>query len=389
MFKNTSRGLGVPTSMEFLGPDDILVLEISGDLQRIVNGVMLSPPLLHLPVAEGTERGLLGISVGATNESSQITYVFIYYTGTAVNGTEEAFRNRLYRYEFKNDTLQNPKLLLNLPAEPGPKHMGGKVTIGPDGSIYFTIGDLDEMMIYNFTSLNFASGTPADGRGGILRVNQEGEPVEGIIGDRYPLNLYYAYGIRNSFGIDFDPITGNLWDTENGPDFGDEINLVEPGFNSGWAKVQGIWELAKCGRGDTVTQPADLVSFNGKGKYSIPELIWVQAVAPTAIKFFNSDEWGEEYKNDLLVSDFNYGNIYHFDLNQDRSKLIMNYSAKNTNDTILINRPSDLNHNLLAQVKSEGGIADLEVGPDGNLYVLFIGYNNNGGIYKISLKDNN
>ena len=56
---------------------------------------------------------------------------------------------------------------------------------------------------------------------------------KGILGNTYPLNLYYAYGIRNSFGMDFDPVTGKLWDTENGPDYGDEINLVEPGFNSG------------------------------------------------------------------------------------------------------------------------------------------------------------
>jgi hypothetical protein len=55
--------------------------------------------------------------------------------------------------------------------------------------------------------------------------------------------LYYAYGLRNSFGIDFDPVSGNLWDTENGPGFGDEINLVKPGFNSGWIKIQGIWPI--------------------------------------------------------------------------------------------------------------------------------------------------
>jgi aldose sugar dehydrogenase len=75
---------------------------------------------------------------------------------------------------------------------------------------------------------------PPDGRGGILRVTQDGEIVQpSILGDEHPLDMYYAYGIRNSFGIDFDPETGNLWDTENDPSFGDEINLVEPGFNSG------------------------------------------------------------------------------------------------------------------------------------------------------------
>ena len=54
------------------------------------------------------------------------------------------------------------------------------------------------------------------------------------------MDLYYAYGIRNSFGIDFDPITGRLWDTEIGLDGKDEINIVEPGFNSGWRQIQGL-----------------------------------------------------------------------------------------------------------------------------------------------------
>ena len=69
----------------------------------------------------------------------------------------------------------------------------------------------------------------------------------GILGDKYPLDIYYAYGIRNSFGIDFDPVTGKLWDTENGPQFGDEINMVEPGFNSGSDRVYGIWEADEFG----------------------------------------------------------------------------------------------------------------------------------------------
>ena len=70
-------------------------------------------------------------------------------------------------------------------------------------------------------------------------VGLDGKPVnnQGILGDISPLNLYYAYGIRNSFGIDFDPVTGNLWDTENGPAYADEINIVKPGFNSGYTPV--------------------------------------------------------------------------------------------------------------------------------------------------------
>lgn len=75
-----------------------------------------------------------------------------------------------------------------------------------------------------------------------MRLKQDGREVEPVLGKNVNLNKYYAYGIRNSFGIAFDPIIANLWDTENGPDYADEINLVKPGFNSGWDKVQGFWE---------------------------------------------------------------------------------------------------------------------------------------------------
>ena len=79
-----------------------------------------------------------------------------------------------------------------------------------------------------------------DGTSGIIMITKNGIPVaNSSLGERVPLYLYYSYGLRNSFGIDFDPLTGKLWDTENGDDFGDEINLVEPGFNSVWSKVQG------------------------------------------------------------------------------------------------------------------------------------------------------
>ena len=64
-----------------------------------------------------------------------------------------------------------------------------------------------------------------------------------MLADHSPLNKYYAFGIRNGFGLAFDPVTSKLWDTENGPGYGDEINLVEPGFNSGWLRVQGWWPV--------------------------------------------------------------------------------------------------------------------------------------------------
>ena len=94
--------------------------------------------------------------------------------------------------------------------------------------------------------------------------------------------------------MDFDPITGKLWDTENGPLYGDEINIVEPGFNSGWSKVQGIWQPTKnLTSGALVLNSNNLIDFVRKGMDSLPEFIWKQPVGPTAIKFFNSDKVGK------------------------------------------------------------------------------------------------
>ena len=130
---------------------------------------------------------------------------------------------------------------------------------------------IDDLLYHRTQAQNTASGGPPDLTGGIIRVTQEGKPVtNGPIGNTYPLNLYYAYGIRNSFGMDFDPVTGKLWDTENGPNYGDEINLVEPGFNSGWVQVQGIWtpngEIGNENAGPLNLHPSNLIDFSGKGK---------------------------------------------------------------------------------------------------------------------------
>jgi len=388
-----------PTSMAFLGPNDILVLEKNeGTVKRILNGTVLSEPLLRVNVANQNESGMLGIAVTTKHFLNQnkkedikqeyrpdTVFVFLYYTetkgkdGNYVIGSKEPTSNRLYRYEFVDNKLVNPKLLLELPTTPAAFHNGGKITIGPDNNIYLTVGDLG---IFNASQLptlvqNLKDGQESDGSGGILRITQNGQIVgKGILGKEHSLSLYFAYGIRNSFGIDFDPVTGNLWDTENGLQVGDEINQVKPGFNSGWVKVQGVWEL----RNQTIigifNNTKQLVNFKGTGKYSSPEFVWKQIVGPTDIKFLNSIKLGKDYENDIFVGDFHNGYLYHFDLNNDRTQLSLQKP--------LIDKMAD-NKDELEKVtfaKGFGGITDLEVGPDGYLYVLgpYFGGSNCGSI---------
>jgi aldose sugar dehydrogenase len=374
-----AQGLSSPTSMAFLGPNDILVLEKeSGTVQRITNGQMLPQPLLQVPVSTTSERGMLGIAIAKHNNGP--TYVFLYYTKAGGGGGgSQSLANVLYRYELLNDQLVNPKLLLNLPALRGPNHDGGKVIIGPDNNVYTVIGDL---RTHRTQAQNVANGPPADSTGGILRVTQDGQPVSNdpLGQGTTPLNLYYAYGIRNSFGIDFDPVSGKLWDTENGPTFGDEINLVEPGFNSGWVQVMGIWTpqgtIGKETAGPVNSNPSsNLVDFGGKGKYRAPEFVWLKPVAPTALKFFNSAKLGNQYQNDMFVGDIKKGNLYHFDLNQARTGLVLDGTLSNK----ISNTPNDSQPVIFASGFEEG-ITDLQVGPDdGYLYVLTLA----GSIYRI------
>ena len=372
-----AEGLSTPTTMAFVGPDDILVLEKdTGMIKRIVNGKVLPKPVLDVNVANSVERCLCGIAV---SKNGATTYVFIYYTQIdGKDGEDKAGKqpigNRVYRYELSGDALINPVLLMDLPANPGPRHNGGNIIIGPDNNLYVAIGDVDGSFKGPTTETktqNYNNGIDPDGRSGILRITQNGQPTDGILGDSIPLRLYYAYGIRNSFGLDFDPISGNLWDTENGPGNGDEINLVLPGFNSGWQQVQGLASLE-----DSFSE-SDLQNFNGKGHYSDPELVWVNTAGPTAVKFLKSTKLGTTYENDMFVGDVHNGRIYHFDLTPDRKDLILPQELSSR----VIEKPTSPGVSNIVFGEGFGGITDLEVGPDGNLYVVSIGL---GSIYQIS-----
>jgi glucose/arabinose dehydrogenase len=369
------KGIDFPTSMAFLNSDEILVLEKNnGVVRRIVNGMSLSEPLLDVNVANANERGLLGIAV-AKNDGNT-TNVFLYYTEskerdgnddcptpTDCKKGNDPLGNRLYRYDLIEDKLTNPKLLLDLPTKPGPAHNGGVITLGPDNNVYLVIGELTSM---GTQASNIQNGSAPDGRGGILRVTQNGGVVEGILSNTTLLNLYYAYGIRNSFGMDFDPLSGNLWDTENGPGNADEINLVKPGFNSGWSKVQGIWEVKDAFGDNTVLKPDNLIDFDGTGRYSVPKFIWNNTVAPTTVKFLTSDKLGTQYENDLFIGDANNGNIYHFDLNNDRTELVLQGQLTDkVADNISENQD-------IIWGKGFGIITDIQIGPEGYLYILSI-----------------
>src|SRR5919106_1207235 len=298
-------GLEMPSSMAFLDNDDIIITQKDNGRVRLVsNGILQPQPILQVPVVNNSERGLLGVAI-ANITSSTMKTVFLYYTepvGDQVN-------NRIYRYEWNGTgNLIGGQLILDLPGEPGPNHDGGKIAIGPDRMLYAVIGDLNRDGMLQ----NLRDGPLPDDTSVILRIdyngNGIGNPLSAIGID---LSKYYAYGIRNSFGFDFDPLTGILWDVEDGPAEYDEINIVLPGFNSGWGRAMGPISRERI----TVE---DLVHFEGS-HYADPVFSWLRTPAVTDIEIFNSSSLGERYTYNMFVGDFNNGNLYFFPINSTRS----------------------------------------------------------------------
>jgi glucose/arabinose dehydrogenase len=395
-----AQGLNSPTSMTFLDSTHILVLEKeTGAVRLIVNGQLQNQPILTVPINTENERGLLGIvsTADTTTTTTNNKFVFLYYT-EANNNINSELRNRIYRYQWNGINLINPVLILDLPAIPGPNHDGGKMVIGSqDHYLYAVIGDLN----HRGQLQNIKDGPPPDNTSVILRIN----PLDGSPAKNNPFvntsnnnsgnnnnnggksstlmdssRYYYAYGIRNSFGLAFDPILHNLWDTENGPGEYDEINLVKPGFNSGWIKVMGPITQSGISSGEN-----QLVNLPGS-KYLDPVFSWKAPVAVTGIEFLNSSKLGNRYKDNVFVGDYNNGNLYFFELNNTRT----GFNFNNSNQLKLQQQQAGLTDLVVDNDQEEsqvtfgsgfGSITDIKTGPaDGYLYIVSI---SDGIIYRI------
>ena len=330
---------GSPTTMAFVG-DDILVLQKEdGKVRLIKDGVLQEKPVLDVEVNSSGERGLLGITTAGST-------VYIYFTESTHDGSE-SLGNRIYRYDWNGQELINQILVKKLPST-NYYHNGGAMVTGLDGSVYAVIGDTGTYGVLQ----NHPSGGIND-TSVILRVVPEGP--------------YYAMGIRNSFGLAIDPVNGNLWATENGPDDFDEINLVAPNFNSGWDVIMGP---------ATEAELSTLPDYDGYA-YSDPEFSWEQVIAPTALSFVDSNEF-EKYKNSLFVADCIFGNLYKFELNSNRDGFIFDDPAL---ADMVVNRNETMQE--IGFGTGFGCITDLEVGPDGFLYVVSL---SEGTIYRIMPK---
>ena len=353
MVEKFATGLQYPTTMYFVG-DDILVLEKNtGKVIRISdNGVLYNEPALDVPVIQDNEAGLLGI-VYLSN------HVYLSFT-ESLSGFDkrdrENARNAVYQYDWNGEKLTNPILIKELPGHLSSIHHGGIITTSLNNEIYFVIGDQEQRTTFQNIPIDATYET-----GSIFKIDTESKNSVEL----------FAVGIRNSFGLAVDPVTGYLWDTENGIDKFDEINLVKPGFNSGWISIMG----------PSYRVDVDLSTLNQKPfenfVYSDPEFSWHVTVAPTAIAFPDKDSF-ERYSDWLFVGDYNNGRIYNFQLNSDRTGFVF-YNQKLSD--LVLDDNDEVDEILFA--KGFQGVTDIKF-HDGAMYVVVIG---DGSIYKISPKN--
>jgi len=268
--------LAQPTSMAFLGHNDLLVLEkASGQVKRIING-SLDSTVLDLAVNSASERGLLGIALHPRFPENPGVYLFWTESLSGTDSVDLAdvplLGNRVDRFRWTGSMLVHETNVIRLRAfqeDAGQplrgNHDGGIIRFGKDRKLYIYMGDNGRRgQMQNLPDgPGPMGGQPDDQFGGpepdnahltgvILRLNDDGTtPRDNPFfragasrGGEAGANLQkvFAFGIRNGFGMAFDPFTGNLWEAQNGDDSFTEINRVEKGANLGWVQVMGPLE---------------------------------------------------------------------------------------------------------------------------------------------------
>jgi glucose/arabinose dehydrogenase len=270
--------------MVFLGPADYFVLEkASGQVKRVIGGVIQPTPVLDLAVNSASERGLLSMALHPNFPATPFVYVrwTESSTGADTNATANVplLGNRVDRYTWNGSSLVFDRAIIALrarqtdnvpvPGHPGTNnnnengnHNGGVIRFGPDGKLYIYTGDLGRRGLMQnlplgpfltapFVDDTFGGPEPDNAHlsGNILRLNDDGSAptdnpffaVGSAVGGEVGANIrkLFAYGFRNSFGMAFDPVSGALWETENADDAFSEINRVIPGMNGGWIQIAG------------------------------------------------------------------------------------------------------------------------------------------------------
>jgi len=431
-------GLSQPTSMAFIGTNDFLVLEKdTGRVRRVTNGALQST-VLDLAVNSASERGLLGIALHPNFNINRFVYLYWTESSTGVDSSNLAdvplLGNRVDRYVWNGSTLTFDRNLIKLrsyQADPNQplrgNHNGGVLRFGPDGKLFILMGDNGRRgFLQNVTS----GGTvPDDQYGGpepdnahltgfILRLNDGGttpadnpfyNATTNLTGEAAAnIKKLYTYGVRNGFGLAFDPLSGNLWDQENGDDAFDEMNRVTAGSNNGWVQMMGpmsrvaqfkqIESTYGAGNLQQLRWPPSLIADTPQdalsrlymlpgAHYNEPEFSWKYPTPAAPLGFVQGRGLGPQFEGDMFVGAartfLDGGFLFRFKLTSDR--LHFAFTDPRLTDLVADNLDKfDITESESLLIGKDFGITtDIETGPNGDLYVVS---NTNSSVYEISGK---
>jgi glucose/arabinose dehydrogenase len=444
-------GLDQPISMAFIGRNDMLVLEkASGQVKRVVDGEVQGV-VLDLPVNSASERGLLGIALHPSFRSNGWVYLFWSESRTGADSiTLDGVRllgNRIDRFEWDGEALEFDRSIMQFRSFQADadqplrgNHNGGVLRFGPDRKLYAIVGDTGRRgQLQNLVDGPFGPGIPDDPFGGpepddahrtgvIVRLNSDGSAprdnpffragraLPGEVGAN--VQRLFAYGLRNSFGLTFDPRSGDLWEQENGDDSFSELNRVEPGMNSGWVQVMGpasrVAQFKAIETDPTAPQPFTPNGYFGLQQvrwpptniadtpaqalarlfmlpgahFSDPELSWKFEVAPGGIGFLDSNALGREYRRDLFMGgarDFlEGGHLFRFELTGNRRAVDVDDPRLDDGVADNVNKWEITESESLLFGRNFGVGTDVQTGPDGHLYIVSL---SRGSVYEIHRAD--
>lgn len=287
------EGLRFPTNMAFATDGRLFFTEKATGAVRLASadGVLDPEPVRSIAVGSTGETGLLGIALHPRFTEGE-PWIYLYLSDPADG------MNRLVRVRADDAVTGLEPLLTTVPAT-NAYHNGGDLLFGPDGMLYVAVGEAHEAE---------RAQDPEDVGGKVLRLTPEGSPAPGNPTEGNPA---FTLGHRNSFGLCADPATGDLWETENGPDVNDEVNRLEAGANYGWPDVTG----------------------DSGGRFADPVTVFPDTVALTGCAW---------WRGELLAGSWNDGRVRRIDTATGDATEVLGFPA---------------------------GVTDLQVGPDGALYV--------------------
>jgi glucose/arabinose dehydrogenase len=208
------------------------------------------------------------------------------------------------------------------------------------------------------------------GAGVIFRVNDDGTiPADNPWAGHKDAEVrkYFAVGVRNSFGLAFDPETKLLWDTENGDMLWDELNVVPAKFNSGSNYIMGpLWDPDNKGKRRREVPADDVLG----SVYGDPVFSWYRCRGLTCLAFLSTERYGERYKDTLLVGETNASWLMRFRLNKERDRVEVTSSSLDAR-VVKGDMPSEIeaNQKEIMFATGAGTVTDMQIGPDGWMYM--------------------